>query len=281
MIIRGKGANGKSVLMNILETVLGPKNCTSLSISSFCPDSFALSTTYGKLANLCTEMGDLEKIAEQTIKSFVSGDTLMANVKFKQPFPFRPSAKLTFTTNAIPPINDKSDGIWRRVILINLEKQFLTNAEQDKRLMDMGHWEKEGEFPGIMNRALSGLFEALERGHISDPKSCSDAVAQFRFESDTVAQFAESELIEEPGAECDMHCVIKQYTEFNKTINGKAYGLQKLSQFLADHFQKVGSTAYIYRKMVNGRRSPVLVGMKLRSDTISSNVYGLNKDFDA
>jgi P4 family phage/plasmid primase-like protien len=115
----GKGANGKSVFLNILRAMLGEENYATLSLQIISEGGFELSFLYGKSANI---VGDLPKKAFQDvghIKELTGGDTITAKQKFKNPMKFKSYAKLISACNEVPETPDMTDGFFRRAMLIN------------------------------------------------------------------------------------------------------------------------------------------------------------------
>ena len=51
------------------------------------------------------------------IKGLTGGDTMMAEHKFERPFNLKNTAKLVFSANKAPRLNEDSDAIWRRLVL--------------------------------------------------------------------------------------------------------------------------------------------------------------------
>jgi putative DNA primase/helicase len=219
MILCGEGANGKSVLLTILRELLGADNCSSVSMSSFYPDSFALSTTYEKLGNLCSEMSDLEKISEQTLKQFVAGDVMQANRKGKPHIEFEPSAKLTFCCNNLPMFNDKTDGIWRRIQLIHFEHQIIDPKNQRPEFKEASFWRNSGEMPGIFNYALLGLARALSRGYLNETREMRDWLLEYRRESNPVANFLSAAIESDPTSQTSMQALSDSYSAWCKQNN--------------------------------------------------------------
>src|SRR5205807_310610 len=115
-----------------------------------------LASTLGKLANICAEVGELDKAAEGYLKAYTSGDAMQFERKYESSFSAMPTARLVLATNNPPRFSDKSDGVWRRLILLPLN---VTIAEEERVYgMDKREWwEASGELPGILNWALEGF----------------------------------------------------------------------------------------------------------------------------
>jgi P4 family phage/plasmid primase-like protien len=187
LVMVGEDANGKSVACEVLTAMLGEDNVSSEPLELFA-DKFRLVNTLGKLANITADVGELDKVAEGMLKAFVVGDPISFERKFKQAFTTRPTARLMLATNNVPAFSDKSDGIWRRMILL----PFNVKIPQKERIVGMDKWEwwrAAGEVPGILNWALSGLADLRNKGRFTIPGSCQEALDRVRQESNPARRF--------------------------------------------------------------------------------------------
>lgn len=63
----GEGANGKSVLLEVLRNLVGWENCSSVALEDFV-ERFAMAATIGKLINVCSDIGQVSKLPEGKLK---------------------------------------------------------------------------------------------------------------------------------------------------------------------------------------------------------------------
>jgi P4 family phage/plasmid primase-like protien len=186
LIVHGPGGNGKSVLLAGLRAMLGAGNISTVPLEGF-GQRFAMAETLGKLANVCPEVGELDKTCEGVLKSFIGGDSMLFEKKGKDPFTARPTARLVIATNNIPRFVDRSEGIWRRLLIVPME--FVIPASERTPGMDKEEfW--SAELPGILNWALEGL-KRLRENHwrFSQPVACQLALEEHRQESDPARLF--------------------------------------------------------------------------------------------
>jgi phage/plasmid-associated DNA primase len=77
-------------------------------------------------------------------------------------------------TNNPLAFSDKSDGLWRRMLLI----KFMVQIPKEERVAGMdtaAFWLRQGEVPGIFNWALAGLFRLRKEGRFNlDPEIQAD-----------------------------------------------------------------------------------------------------------
>lgn len=186
LMLIGSGANGKSVLLTVVAELVGTKQVSAVQPSQF-DNRFQRGHLVGKLANIVTEIAQGAEIADDKLKSLVSGELTTAEMKFKDPFDFKPFATHWFGTNHLPRTRDFSDALFRRAILLSFNNRF----EGDQR--DIGLSKKLlAELPGIFNIALRGLARLFDQGRFTDCPSSDAAKEAWRLETDQVRQFVEA-----------------------------------------------------------------------------------------
>lgn len=189
-MLQGEGANGKSVLVTVLRALLGEENTSSVPLECFHPGDFTFPNTYGKIANIISDQHDIEDVNEGLLKQFVTREPMTFNRKHKAPFTAKPTAFLTICTNNMPRFADKSDGVWRRLILFSLKNQ-VAEGKQDSRLISPEFWKASGELPGVFNRAIQGLIRVACRGSLGEVASVKQDANEYRRSLDPVGQFIE------------------------------------------------------------------------------------------
>lgn len=181
----GAGGNGKSLILAVLNAVIGKGNISHAQIERL-QEKFVRAELQGKLVNISSEMSAQATISDGYLKQIVAGDIIEAERKYERSFSFKPYARLIGATNLLPRLLDHTDGFFRRAIILRLNRQF-TEAEQDKQ--------REGrllaELPGILNWCVVGLQNLLQRSHFVIPASSQAEVDCYRVNSDPVRQFAE------------------------------------------------------------------------------------------
>jgi len=185
LCVVGSGANGKSVLAKGLLEVLGKNNVTSLSLSRLGDDRFT-GMLFGKMLNITTESSQRASNWSENLKTAVSGELMISDEKYKDRFMFTPFAKHVIFMNESPYMEDKSIGVSRRMILINLEQNFEKREDKDENLKARLADERDG----IFNWALEGYKRWREEG-FKMHEEASERVRQLKLESDSVLQFVD------------------------------------------------------------------------------------------
>jgi len=187
LFLLGEGANGKSVMLFVLQELLGESNYSTLSVGNF-KEKHALECLVGKLANISTETTANGIIEDSNFKAIVSGDAIYIEPKFKKGFSYRPFCKLIFALNTMPKTNDRTDAFFRRMLIVKFNKQF-PDFEQDKTLK----YALLNELDGIFNWCLGGLLRLRERGGFYISKEMQDEIFEFKKDNNTVLGFLEED----------------------------------------------------------------------------------------
>ena len=122
--LQGSGGNGKSVYLNVLQAVYGEENTSHVSVTGICADfqRIFLSTS---LLNIATEIKSNLSGAEEYLKQIASGETISACYKGKNFISFNPRCKLFFATNGLLKSQDTSEGLLRRITIINFTQSIV------------------------------------------------------------------------------------------------------------------------------------------------------------
>ncbi|MBN9543817.1 MAG: hypothetical protein J0G32_08525 [Alphaproteobacteria bacterium] len=184
-ILVGSGCNGKSVFLNVIKSLLGNRNCSSVSMQSL-SNKFQKAQLNGRLANIVAEISEGEKLPDEEIKALSSGEIMTIEKKFINPIECKPFATLIFATNHLPYNKDYSDAIYRRIIPVTFNRTFKPD-EIDPNLSK----ELESEIPGIFNLVISALINLLRRESFIVPASSTKATEDWKFNNDHIKQFLE------------------------------------------------------------------------------------------
>ena len=213
-LFEGTGANGKSVVLLVLVRLLGQSNISTVPLELFSA-SHNLTETLGKLANITSEVGEIDKVAEGVLKQFVGGDYIHFNPKYKSPFSAQPTAKLIIATNVRPPFRDRTQGLWRRLLLIPFPVT-IPMEKQDPMLVD----QLAEELSGILNWALDGIRSLRQRGQFEEPVVCLKAKNEFQHETNPVRVFLDEQCQVDPSGTIP---ITNLYDTYKMFCDGNGY----------------------------------------------------------
>lgn len=194
-VLVGEGANGKSVVLTVLSALLGEHLVSNVGLENFNPArTFGLSQMVGKLANIVTELDMTSSEKVSVLKAIISHEKIQIEEKFKNPYEVAIEAKLIFSTNTIPSLQDNTDGVIRRLCILPFKVQFLDESKQDRRLRLASFWKQSGELPGILNWALEGLARLMMRNKFTLVADASDLLGEYKKTLNPILHFIEDEL---------------------------------------------------------------------------------------
>jgi len=191
LILYGEAKTGKSTLCNILEAMIGAENRSAVPLECFW-NRFSPQEMVGKLVNFCGDSNKIDRLAEGVIKRFTGGDTILVDRKYKQPVTLKMTAKIIVATNVFPQVQDTSEALWDRFIIVPMNVR-LQDHEVDRSLLDStkSGWPLRRELPGIFNWALAGLKRLKKQGHFTVSQSFIKAKAEARHDTCSLYQFVE------------------------------------------------------------------------------------------
>lgn len=162
-ILFGTGANGKSLLCNLIKKLVGDGNYSSLALSDL-GKSFSRADLQNKILNISAEneSENGKPFNSQYVKAISGGDDIKAEFKGKDVFTFKPFCKLIFAVNSLPNFTDKTNGFIRRVKIIPFNATFsIEDGTADIHLED----KLTEELSGIFNWAIRGLRRLRKNGY--------------------------------------------------------------------------------------------------------------------
>lgn len=121
----GGGSNGKSSYLYLLRKFLGDTNITSTELDTLINSRFEAAKLHKKLVCLMGETNFAEISKTALLKRLVSGkDPVSIEYKNKMPFDWVNYSKILIATNSLPSTGDKTDGFYRKWLLIDFPNQF-------------------------------------------------------------------------------------------------------------------------------------------------------------
>lgn len=225
LVLEGLGGNGKTVYFAGIRAMLGRDNVSSVALENF-SGQFALSTTIGKQANICGDVGEIDGVAEGQLKQFTGGDCMTFDRKGISPLEVIPTAKLMMAWNLRPRFKDRSMGVWRRMMIVPFERE----VEESRRITGMDSdkfWLESGEVPAILRWAIEGLDRLKTVGKFTQPEVSKQAITEYRHESNPASEFLNECLTEEPEGLIQCQWLYELYVAWCREA-GHNYPLSKI-----------------------------------------------------
>lgn len=196
----GSGANGKSVFIETVASVLGdyaePLSPTALVVKYGDQSTNELAGLRGARLAFCSEIDGGKTLDSGLLKALTGGDSFRVRLLYREFFSLKPQLKLVYNANGQPRVRDSSYGFWRRCRHVPFGVTFKDDA-RDNRLRE----KLEVERSGILNWALEGLREWQEDG-LQEPGIVMQATREYQDDQSVVRAFLDDRTKKVPG-----HCV--------------------------------------------------------------------------
>ena len=219
-VFMGTGANGKSLLLDIIRYVVGADNYACSRLDEISGD-FGASTFYEKMVNISPETELRAPANTALLKSITGGDPVLTNFKHQTPFTARHFTKFIIATNNWFAMTDSSDGIFDRLHIFPFNQRFVVSPTQDElnkgvHKADTELLEKiKPEVAGIINKALEAQFRLKDNGWKMTPSpTCDNANKMVQSAYDPFTAFCKKHIRFLRGSEVKRSDMISKFTEF-------------------------------------------------------------------
>lgn len=213
----GGGSNGKGTFIKLLNKFIGEENSVTSEMALLSMNQFETSTIYKKL--LC-EMGEVSyedlKNTNQ-IKKLSGGDKIRYCFKGKTPFTEFSPTTCIINTNSLPNTPDKTDGFYRKWIIIDFPNQFAIKTGLISKVPDI-------EFNNLAKKSIRILKNLYKSQKFTNEGDIEERAKRYEERSNPIMRFIE-EYCEE---EIELYISLKIFSqELNEYL--KIKHLRKMS----------------------------------------------------
>jgi len=201
IMLVGEGRNGKSTYLRLIKKILGSQNVASIPLQDLVENRFAGAELYHKLANIYADLPDRPLSQTGPFKILTGEDYACWDRKFRDRICFTNYAKLLFSTNELPPVNDQTLAFWRRWLVIEFPNSFPDNP---------GFFEEtftNEEVEGAIIVSLIAFREVWKRRKFSFEESEADYKEKWLRETNSVYAFIkdllDGKLVESLGVKAE------------------------------------------------------------------------------
>ncbi len=210
LILFGSGANGKSVVFEVLTALFGTENVSNYTLSALCDDKgYSRAELTGKRLNWASEIS--AKINTTVFKSLASREPIEARRPYGRSFIQHQIPPMAFNTNVLPRDVEHNHGFFRRLGILVFDQTIPPQERNPSLASEI----IRTELPGVFNWVLEGLNRLLANRGLTECKSIENAIQEYRKKSDSVAMFIEeSGLIQSTDNRISLKEIYQQYRDF-------------------------------------------------------------------
>lgn len=237
-LLHGKSGTGKSQFIRVMELLFGDFAETA-SATTFNASSKTATLTNdlndlrGKRFVSLSELDQDERLNESLVKRLTGGDTAKSRGLYQENRQWRVEFMMWMATNYLPRLNSDDNAIWKRVKPIEFPTEVSTLGPEVGGIAEKIFAE---ESSGIFNWLLEGVRKYQQSG-LDDLEQIAEAVATYRRDVDTVAQFIDAAtdehmVVQEPEAKMPARNLHAMYSEWCHRNGTRGLGERRFGQRL-------------------------------------------------
>lgn len=238
----GSGANGKSVLVELMEKVLGdykgsvPSSLITQKRNNIGATSPEVHQLIGKRYAVMSELEKNEKINEGVMKEITGGDPIQCRALFKDSITFTPQFKLVVMTNVLFDVKSNDDGTWRRIRVCEFKSKFTDKPYNDPKFpkkdypfqykldTELKNTKFEKWVPVFLSMLVNIAYKT--QGKVKDRACVLEPTNKYREGQDIFLEFCNTHINEESS---EMGLKISFITEIFRAWHLNEFGNQKAS----------------------------------------------------
>lgn len=190
MVLLGPGANGKSVVHDVVRALLGEQNVTSFGLAELTGGyelKKNIATINGKRLNYASEISaqTFTHVNDQ-LKKLISGEPMSARANYRDNFMAEDIPLIMANANRLPGMKkDDIKAMSRRFIILPFNVEIPVNRQNPLLARELCE-----ELPGIFNWVMEGRDRYIANGFaFSEMKKIDESPAHFKMEGSTVVEF--------------------------------------------------------------------------------------------
>jgi putative DNA primase/helicase len=220
-ILHGSGSNGKSVFLNIIQSVLGEYSAVTGTDTLMEKPTGSIPNDVARLKGkrlvTASETNAGKRLAEGLVKQLTGSDKMSARFLHQEFFEFKPEFKLWLACNHLPRIDGADHAIVRRIKLIPFNVKFNNpNESTIPPYLDSELPAKlQHELEGILRWMVAGCLKWQAEG-LGVPKAISIATGNYKADMDSLGTFIAECCVTLPHAQVKTSDLYAAYTEWCK-----------------------------------------------------------------
>lgn len=233
----GKGSNGKSTILDLIKEFLGIGNYATLSLEEV-TGRFNKILLEHKIANIGDDIDNVTIKDTGTLKKMIAGNAITLEDKGEKGYSAELYATHIYSANEIPRSFDKTDGFYRRWLIIPFNARFSADDEDyDPMIVDKITTPTALSY--LLNIGIRGAQRLMKRGHFTEPQSVKEALEAYKADNSTVLSWIEDKgLNEDYFLEKPRDVCYSEFSDWCKVSNIKSNNVTGKKTFFKEVVQK-------------------------------------------
>lgn len=270
------GSNGKGTFLELLRNLVGVERVATLSISDFDGEYLPeeLRSAFCVLSDE-NEVGYYIKEAGK-LKAWITHDWTRFNVKYGPMTSIKGRGLCVFCSNELPSSKDKSESLYRRLILIPFPKRYV-GADENKAIKN-DYVKRREVLEYVVYKALMlDLFDSLDV-----PAVCDELLDEMREDNDPVLQFAKAFLPQFVWDFLPWDFVYGVYSAWmdKEVPSGRPVSSREFNKRLSAYVDEHPSCGWFVPRGTDGKQTPVRTGKYIIGEEPLAVKYDITNWFD-
>lgn len=274
LLLYGKsGANGKSVIQDVIRMFFGEENVSSLQLHEF--EGHQLHALNNKILNIGSEIDTkgLVKGQMSTLKALVSPrDTLTINPKNKDAYTLKPEnkPKAIFSTNELPR-NNVDKAVFRRTLIINFDAEI----KDDEKIRDLSSRFSD-EMAGVFNMALDALQDLIKDGKFTKSEEMDEFLEEYKDDVTPLRKYIKENLEIDEEVMIPKKYLYAHYVEYSNEKGKHPLGSDKFFKALNEEMKRKFDTAQLAldTEDILPKKPWMIKGLYCKADHVQSFEFG-------
>lgn len=262
----GDGNNGKGTYQQLIDNLVGKDNVAYLKLDQF-SEKFKLMLLEEKVVCIGDDVPAGVYIDNSSdFNSVVTGDPVLVERKRKDVYSTTFNMTIIQSTNGMPKIHNKSNGTYRRLIIVPFKAKFTVDNDNWKIKQEYIKDEKVLQY--VLHKAINMDFEQFDV-----PSASSELLEEYKQENDPLVDFKKTvfDELDRHVRKIPVSLIYEAYKEFCQENNYNAYSQRKF----ATNFMKILSDDW--ENGTNRLTDGELIILKDRFSSLPTYQYVANK----
>ena len=189
----GDGNNGKGTFQKLLTCLIGAQNVSTLKPMDFRGTDgakFKLENLIGKVCNIGDDISSAYVDEVSNLMSIATGDPIPIEIKNGPTYDMALKLFCLFSGNDMPKMRNKSQGLYRRLLLVPFNADF--NGEVENPLIKEKYVADKQVLEYVLYKAINLRFKKF-----IEPTAVKEAVSEYKKGNDYVIAYVDERYIEE------------------------------------------------------------------------------------
>ena len=184
--------NGKSTLIEIINTIIGKSNICHVTMQQLC-ERFSSSLIVGKLLNTETEIEQNAIKSIEMFKKITTSDEITVERKYHDPEMVKPFCKLIFASNVLPKLDNIYDeGYYRRLFILPFNRRF---TDEEVNNFDINELLTEDAINYLANISLQEYLKIADTKKLAFAKGSNEIINKYRKSNNSVKVFLDDDTV--------------------------------------------------------------------------------------